>query len=73
VAQRQGASHAISQAALRPLLILGQRHVREGACQTAIAILEGMERTEPEMGNPGPQQAIEAFMGDRVRAPWGPP
>lgn len=40
-------------------LCLGQGEIGQGASEAAVAVVEGMQGDEPEMGNAGTEQRIE--------------
>ena len=61
--RRRGVGHRKARQPRQRLdvpLALGQRQVGQRAGDATIAIVEGMERNEPEMGDGGTQQRIES-------------
>src|SRR5712691_5667486 len=48
-----------AEQALRPLLVLAERHVGDHAREAPVAILEWVQRDEPEMREAGADQTVE--------------
>src|SRR5438067_5773909 len=50
-----------TEQALRPLLVLAEGHVGDRACEAPVAILERVQRDEPEMREAGADQSVESL------------